>query len=210
MKKFAKLSAVIAAMVIALAFAGCSSDDDDDDDDGGGMQAVTEVDTSKLAAGTYSYTETSKDISGSQSVTTTEKGTVTITGVSDKSTVSMTKQSEVIKCSDKDAFDSEKADCEEADMYIFDDSALTIRLKAAEEPESWRFSEFKEDYLTFPEDKNDSEEGYSYTKTYTDKSLRMADDGSKIVLSYKSSWTETENDETESGNEEYEFVLERQ
>ena len=32
MRKFAKISAVLAAMVLALAFAGCKSDDDDDDD----------------------------------------------------------------------------------------------------------------------------------------------------------------------------------
>lgn len=31
MKKFAKISAVLAALVLALAFIGCSSDDDDDD-----------------------------------------------------------------------------------------------------------------------------------------------------------------------------------
>mgnify|MGYP004540790481 CR=1 FL=1 len=31
MRKFAKISAVLAAMVFALAFAGCKSDDDDDD-----------------------------------------------------------------------------------------------------------------------------------------------------------------------------------
>ena len=31
MRKFAKISAVLAAMVLALAFAGCKSDDDDDD-----------------------------------------------------------------------------------------------------------------------------------------------------------------------------------
>ena len=33
MRKFAKISAVLAAMVLAVAFAGCKSDDDDDDDD---------------------------------------------------------------------------------------------------------------------------------------------------------------------------------
>ncbi len=32
MKKFAKISAVLAAMVLALAFVGCKDDDDDDDD----------------------------------------------------------------------------------------------------------------------------------------------------------------------------------
>ena len=32
MRKFAKISAVLAAMVLAVAFAGCKSDDDDDDD----------------------------------------------------------------------------------------------------------------------------------------------------------------------------------
>lgn len=31
MKKFAKISAVLAALVLAVAFIGCSSDDDDDD-----------------------------------------------------------------------------------------------------------------------------------------------------------------------------------
>ena len=31
-RKFAKISAVLAAMVLALAFVGCKSDDDDDDD----------------------------------------------------------------------------------------------------------------------------------------------------------------------------------
>ena len=31
MRKFAKISAVLAAMVLALGFAGCKSDDDDDD-----------------------------------------------------------------------------------------------------------------------------------------------------------------------------------
>ena len=33
MRKFAKISAVLAAMVLALAFVGCKDDDDDDDDD---------------------------------------------------------------------------------------------------------------------------------------------------------------------------------
>ena len=33
MRKLAKISAVLAAMVLALAFVGCNSDDDDDDDD---------------------------------------------------------------------------------------------------------------------------------------------------------------------------------
>ena len=32
MRKFAKISAVLAAMVLALAFAGCNSSSDDDDD----------------------------------------------------------------------------------------------------------------------------------------------------------------------------------
>ena len=32
MRKFAKISAVLAAMVLALAFVGCKDDDDDDDD----------------------------------------------------------------------------------------------------------------------------------------------------------------------------------
>ena len=32
MRKFAKISAVLAAMVLALAFVGCKADDDDDDD----------------------------------------------------------------------------------------------------------------------------------------------------------------------------------
>ena len=35
MRKFAKISAVLAAMVFALAFAGCKSDDDDDDEGNG-------------------------------------------------------------------------------------------------------------------------------------------------------------------------------
>ena len=33
MRKFAKISAVLAAMVLALAFVGCKDDDDDDDED---------------------------------------------------------------------------------------------------------------------------------------------------------------------------------
>ncbi len=33
MRKFAKISAVLAAMVLALAFVGCKNDDDDDDDE---------------------------------------------------------------------------------------------------------------------------------------------------------------------------------
>lgn len=205
MKKFAKLSAVLAAMVLALSFVGCSDEDDDDD----GLQAVTEVDTSKLAAGTYSYTETEKRISGSQSMTETEKGTVTITGTDGSSPLSMTKQSETIKCSDKEVYDLIKGDKHYGTKYIFDDNALTISLKAAEEPESWHFSEFKEDYLTLPKDNEDSGNGWSYTETYTDKSLRMAEDGSKIVLSYKSSWTDTEDGETTSGTASYVFVLER-
>ena len=32
MRKFAKISAVLAAMVLALAFVGCKDDDDDDDE----------------------------------------------------------------------------------------------------------------------------------------------------------------------------------
>ena len=41
MRKFAKISAVLAAMVLALAFAGCnSSSDDDDDDDAKPIQAI--------------------------------------------------------------------------------------------------------------------------------------------------------------------------
>ena len=32
MRKFAKISAVLAAMVLAIAFVGCKDDDDDDDD----------------------------------------------------------------------------------------------------------------------------------------------------------------------------------
>ena len=32
MRKFAKISAVLAAMVLALAFVSCKDDDDDDDD----------------------------------------------------------------------------------------------------------------------------------------------------------------------------------
>ena len=35
MRKFAKISAVLAAMVLALAFAGCNSSSEDDDEDDG-------------------------------------------------------------------------------------------------------------------------------------------------------------------------------
>ena len=41
MRKFAKISAVLAAMVLALAFAGCKSDDDDDDDVSGSTLGVS-------------------------------------------------------------------------------------------------------------------------------------------------------------------------
>lgn len=41
MKKFAKISAVLAALVLAVAFIGCSSDDDDDDPEV--VKVVTQV-----------------------------------------------------------------------------------------------------------------------------------------------------------------------
>ena len=40
MRKFAKISAVLAAMVFALAFASCNSSSDDDDDDAKAIQAI--------------------------------------------------------------------------------------------------------------------------------------------------------------------------
>ena len=40
MRKFAKISAVLAAMVLALAFASCNSSSDDDDDDAKAIQAI--------------------------------------------------------------------------------------------------------------------------------------------------------------------------
>lgn len=48
MRKFAKISAVLAAMVFALAFAGCKSDDDDDDE-GNGTSSTKNI----LAGKTY-------------------------------------------------------------------------------------------------------------------------------------------------------------
>lgn len=205
MKKFAKLSAVLAAMVLALSFVGCSDDDDDDDD---GLQAVTEVDTSKLATGTYKYTMTNTAYSQGQSMNGTETGQVAMINSAD--TVSMTTQSFIIRCSDSDVYNSVKDEYEEeADKYTFNENALTISLKAAKEPEFFSFSDFKEDYLTFPEDDDFSEGGNSYKSTYTDKSLRMAEDGSKVVCSYRCNFSSTYNGTTTSGTASYAFVLER-
>ena len=51
MKKFAKISAVLAAMVLALAFVGCKDDDDDDDDD----ENVLVDKTVEIPAAGYQY-----------------------------------------------------------------------------------------------------------------------------------------------------------
>ena len=67
MRKFAKISAVLAAMVLALAFVGCKSDDDDDSGsaiinpgsgvDGTGSQKAYWISEEKKADGSYRYAQ---------------------------------------------------------------------------------------------------------------------------------------------------------
>lgn len=99
MKKFAKMSAVLAAMMLALAFSGCSDSDDDDDDNdvhvsypsnsessGGNSSASSDsLDVSKLV-GTWSFTDTNTYGGGYYSKT---KGTMEITGTEPNSKVSV-------------------------------------------------------------------------------------------------------------------------
>lgn len=99
MKKFAKMSAVLAAVVLALAFSGCSDSDDDDDDNdvhvsypsnsessGGNSSASSDsLDVSKLV-GTWSFTDTNTYGGGYYDKT---KGTMEITGTEPNSKVSV-------------------------------------------------------------------------------------------------------------------------
>lgn len=228
MKKFAKLSAVLAAMVIALAFAGCSSDDDDDDKDDG-MQAVTntgvsgtdtsmkDIDASEIGAGTYKYTSTEKYEDNSYYM---EKGTVVIDGTRNSSTVIMTKEYMEEKYSNREEYEEHKKDFEkETDRKCdFDDKNFVLKVTYYDErQEKINFSEFKEDYLD-PEnseefvDGDEIENEWLREDVYTDKSLKMSSDGSKVVCSCvcKVKWTNRESKETEMYKSKFEFVLERQ
>ena len=52
MRKFAKISAVLAAMVLALAFVGCKNDDDDDDDE---LSVVTTWSSNDYSSNSYVF-----------------------------------------------------------------------------------------------------------------------------------------------------------
>ncbi|MBP3367439.1 MAG: hypothetical protein J6K96_10715 [Treponema sp.] len=229
MKKFAKLSAVLAAMVIALAFAGCSSDDDDDDKDDG-MQAVTDtgasgtdassmkdIDASEIGAGTYKYTSTERYEDNSYYIT---KGTVVIDGTRNSSTVIMTEKYMEEKYSNREEYEEHKNDFEKkADIeYDFDDKNFVLKVTYYDEgQEKINFSKFKEDYLD-PEnseefvDGDEIEDEWLKEDVYTNKSLKMSSDSSKVVCSCvcKVKWTNRESKETEIYKSKIEFVLERQ
>lgn len=225
MKKFAKLSAVLAAMVIALAFAGCSSDDDDDDDDG--MQAVTDTDTgasgtdassmkdidaSEIGAGTYKYTSTYKSVCEGQSYISVEEGTVEISA--DKSSVTEIEKSFKEIYSDEQSYNDGKKEwgTEGENEYCtvrFDDAVYTITVtyknKDKNNEETFSFADFKEDYFTLPE----SSDNFDHSESYYGWSLKMSKDGARIETSYKSTWRE-KIESKRQGTSEYRYVLVRQ
>ncbi|HBP09741.1 MAG TPA: hypothetical protein DD629_05985 [Treponema sp.] len=75
MRKFAKISAVLAAMVLALAFVGCKDDDDDDDEDPSVVTTwyCTEEDDGSVVTETlYFYDDsTFKDVNSSEGINIT-------------------------------------------------------------------------------------------------------------------------------------------
>ncbi|MDY2617158.1 MAG: hypothetical protein SOV76_11490 [Treponema succinifaciens] len=80
MRKFAKISAVLAAMVLALAFVGCKDDDDDND-----QSVVTTWCTESNSSKFYFYDDGSvkfeldvETYSGSYSGDTTKDGTIKV------------------------------------------------------------------------------------------------------------------------------------
>lgn len=219
MKKFAKLSAVLAAMMIALAFAGCSSDDDDDDDDG--MQAVTDtdigasgtdassmkdIDASEIGAGTYKYTSTYKSVCEGQSYISVEEGTVEISA--DKSSVTEIRKSFKEKYSDEQSYNDGKEEWEAEHCTVrFDDAAYTITGTYTDKnnEETFSFADFKEDYFTLPE----SRDGFDHSESYYGWSLKMSNDGARIETSYKSTWREKVESKRQ-GTSEYGYILVRQ
>lgn len=225
MKKFTKWFAVFSAVVMVFGFAACS-DDGGSDDDGTGIDKVVEVggtsvnvgdipsvkaiDDTKLS-GTYDYTMIAKADAG-EFYYLIQKGTVAIDGTTDSSIVKRQEKYFEVKCISKDFYDEYKEMFDEPDVTCeHDDENLVIKATYSDPyPYEMPYAKFKEESLTIPEDGEYTEDGVTVKMTFSDKSLRMSDDGSAIAISAKISQTMSAGGMTESGTAFQQLVAVRQ
>ena len=122
MRKFAKISAVLAAMVLALAFVGCKDDDDDDDDPSVVTTwAYTMEDEDGSATSTlYFYDDNTFKIIFSE-------GAITVTGATGTYTGDTTKDGKVKLTATKEMDDDGNlVDCNETTEGIISGNKITF------------------------------------------------------------------------------------
>ncbi|MDE5613602.1 MAG: hypothetical protein K2I74_03015 [Treponemataceae bacterium] len=186
MKKLTKVSAALAALVLALALAGCDNEEPTEENgqaDWSGFTMVDSVDKLDFKVGKYEL----------KAMQYADRGT--FTNCQDVEIVS----AEMVTVKDKFGITkfNNKSDYEEAkawyegkgdfdDIMTTDDNTLTITMTYSDDPESMSLSNFKKDF--FPE-----EDIYAdYSETYTDKKY-----GSKngvIQMSYTTTYIASERD----------------
>lgn len=208
MKKFVKLSAVLAAITLALAFTGCSSDDDDDDEDE--LSAVTSAQQLKFQTGTYSFAIAATSTEESAIMEITGKGTVMITGTSADSTVATNTESSTAKITakNKEYYDSLKEEFGEEDkesVYTYNNTDLVITAAAKpSSPKNETYAKFTQEF--FPKNEISSDE----QSIYTGIEVKQNSDGSKITASHikTDSWTD-EDGKKQTSVYKYSIVLEK-
>ncbi|MDE7140431.1 MAG: hypothetical protein K2O09_06730 [Treponemataceae bacterium] len=182
MKKLTKIAATLAALLLALALAGCDNDEEPTEENGqadwSGFAMADSVDKLDFKVGKYELKEMQYADMG------TYTGCYDIEILSAEM-VTVKDKFDITKFNNKTDYEKRKAWYESKgdfdDIMTTDDNTLTITMTYSDDPYSTSISSFKKDF--FPE-----EDIYAdYSETYTDKKC-----GSKngvIQMSYTTTYT---------------------
>lgn len=229
MKKFIKWFAAFAAIMTVFSFAGCKNDENNTEAELLPVESVDDDPKVANVSGTYDFTSTTAtnytyadDANYNSSMQMVFKGILEVKGTSDDSDVkmTMTEYSMEAKFADATVYEGAKKSAEENDnpfefgypaTFDFDDANLTMKVSGKINPtfegavQTMKYPEFKKELLDFPEDKVDG--NYSYK--YSDKSIKMTADGSRIEQSYKEieTYTYTDTGKTDTTTNVFKTVL---
>ncbi|MDE6351157.1 MAG: hypothetical protein K2K67_09170 [Treponemataceae bacterium] len=202
MKKRTKIAATLAALVLALALAGCDNDEEPTEENGqadwSGFTMVDSVDKLDFKVGKYEYTEVSNI--EYESISMSMIG-INMVEISSSGETTVTKISRAQKYNDDVSYNEAKKEIIGTKSFSYDDSTRTIT-KTYSEGNSTTFPTLsfalKELYF-FPEDEiNDN-----YSSTYTDKKLGNKD--GVIQASYTETHTRIEG--TTKDTETYHTII---
>lgn len=192
MKKLTKLAATLAALVLALALAGCDNDEEPTEAAGqadwSDFTMVDSVDKLDFKVGTYEMKDVwSKEYKGETLLIGTDMYAVKILSAE---SVTVTQKSTVEKYNDDTYYAREKEDweeycTEEGYTCTYNDSTRTITITYPDEPRSQSLSDFKKKWISPEEDPGKT--------TYSDKKLGNNKNG-VIKASYSMNHTWTESD----------------